>query len=185
MSVLSRVLRTAAMAALVSFSVAVVASDAAYADENETVGKAATPFDLRDINGQKVQLESLRGKVILLSFWATWCAPCKEEMPHLNKLYLKHKDNGFVVLSISSDDARTGSRVKPYIKSKGFSFPVLLDPSSKATTAYNPNKTLPWTVVIDRDFKIAKVHSGFNPGDEKEIEELVEKLVHAGASHSE
>jgi peroxiredoxin len=142
----------------------------------------ASDFTLRDINNQEVQLSDLKGKVVVLSFWATWCAPCKEEMPHLQRMYDKYKDKGFVVLSISSDDARTASRVKPFIRSKGFTFPVLLDKQSKVTTTYNPGKTLPWTVVIDRNFDVAKVHSGYNPGDEEELDEEVVALLEAKAS---
>jgi len=138
---------------------------------------AASDFTLRDINGKAVNLAEHRGKVVILSFWATWCGPCKEEMPHLQAMYNDLREQGLVVLSISSDDARTMSRVKPYIRSKGFTFPVLLDRDSSVTGIYNPAKTLPWTVVIDREFQVAQVHSGYNPGDEEHLRELVVKLL--------
>ncbi len=140
-------------------------------------GNAASDFTLRDVDNKEVHLADLNGKVVVLSFWATWCGPCKEEMPHLQRMYDKYKDQGFVLLSISSDDARTASKVKPYIRAKGFNFPVLLDKDSKVTGVYNPAKTLPWTVVIDRNFEVVKVHSGYNPGDEEELEEFVSSLL--------
>ncbi len=138
---------------------------------------AASDFTLRDINGQSWSLSALRGKVVVMSFWATWCGPCKEEMPHLQAMYTELKDRGVVILSISSDDARTSSRVKPYILSKGFNFPVLLDIDSGVTGVYNPNKTLPWTVVVDKNLQIAETHAGYNPGDEVHLRETVLKLL--------
>jgi len=141
----------------------------------------ASEFTLRDINGRQVTLSDYQGQVILLSFWATWCGPCKEEMPHLQDLYTEHRDEGFVVLSISSDDARTASRVKPFIKKNRYDFPVLLDKESTVTGTYNPSKTLPFTVIIDRDFDVAEVHSGYNPGDEVKVRARVEELLRASA----
>ncbi len=148
------------------------AGDAAAAD-------VASDFTLRDMNGQKVNLSDFKGQVILMSFWATWCGPCKVEMTHLNKLYEARKGDGFVVVSISSDDARSASQVKPYIRKMRYQFPVLLDRQSVVTSTYNPTKTLPYTVIIDRQFNIAKVHAGYNPGDEVEINHFVEGLLAA------
>ena len=76
----------------------------------------APNFTLRDINGANVTLSSLKGEVVMISFWATWCAPCKQEMPHLDAI---RQDFGVKVLSISTDDARASSKVKAYIKSQG------------------------------------------------------------------
>lgn len=140
-------------------------------------GEASLPFALRDVNGQEVSLEQYKGQVVVLSFWATWCGPCKQEMPHLNKMYTELKDKGFVVLSISSDDARTASQVKPFIARMGYAFPVLLDKESKVTGTYNPTKTLPYTVVIGRDGQIASRHSGYNPGNEVDLRKEVEGLL--------
>jgi peroxiredoxin len=137
----------------------------------------ATSFSLRDINNKTVSLADYDGQVVLISFWATWCGPCKVEMPHLNKLYNEKKDEGFVVLSISSDDARSASKVKPYIRKMGYTFPVLLDKDSAVTGIYNPLKILPYTVILDRSHNIAKVHSGFNPGEEVEIAHEVTALL--------
>jgi peroxiredoxin len=145
----------------------------------------ATDFTLRDINGQSFTLSSLEGKVVLLSFWATWCGPCKEEMPHLQKMYTEKKDDGFVVLSISTDDARSASRVKPYVKKMGYDFQVLLDKESKVIGTYNPAKTLPYTVVIDRSGDIAHVASGYNPGDEEKLAHLVDDLLKGEEAASE
>lgn len=143
-------------------------------------GDSATDFTLRDINGQSVTLSELKGKVVVMSFWATWCGPCKEEMPHLQKMYAAKKDSGFEVLSISTDDARSASQVKPYIKKNGYEFTVLLDKDSSVIGTYNPAKTLPYTVVVDRKGEIAKVAQGYNPGDEVELEELVDSLLEGG-----
>lgn len=137
----------------------------------------ATNFTLRDINGQSVTLSGLEGKVVVLSFWATWCGPCKEEMPHLQKMYEEKKDAGLVVLSISTDDARSASRVKPYIVKNGYTFPVLLDRDATVIGTYNPAKTLPFTVVIDKAGQVVKVSSGYNPGDEKALADLVATLL--------
>jgi len=137
----------------------------------------ATDFTLRDVDGNTVSLSSLKGKVVVLSFWATWCGPCKEEMPHLQRIYAERKDRGLVVLSISADDARTASRVKPYVVSKGFTFPVLLDKDSSVTGIYNPAKTLPWTVVVDRGFQVVDSHGGYDPGDESKLAALVDGLL--------
>ncbi|MCA9573044.1 MAG: TlpA family protein disulfide reductase, partial [Myxococcales bacterium] len=134
----------------------------------------ASDFSLRDMDGNTFQLGEHKGKVIVLSFWATWCGPCKEEMPHLDKLYGAKKDAGLVVLSISTDDARTASKVKPFIRSKGFTFPVLLDRDSSVTGIYNPGKSLPYTVVIGRDFQVAQAHAGYDPGDEVTLAETVD-----------
>jgi peroxiredoxin len=139
----------------------------------------ATDFTLRDVNGQDVHLSQYQGKVVVLSFWATWCGPCKEEMPHLQKLYADHGNDGLVVLSISTDDARSASKVKPYIMSMGYTFPVLLDKEASVIGTYNPSKTLPFTVVIDRSGNVVHVASGYNPGDEVGLTKEIEPLLAA------
>ncbi len=136
----------------------------------------ASGFTLKDINGQTVSLSDFQDQVVVMSFWATWCGPCKEEMPHLQKMYEAKKEQGFTVLSISTDDARSASRVKPFIKKNQYTFPVLLDKESSVITQYNPGKTLPYTVVIAKG-EVVKSHSGFNPGDEEELEHLVDELL--------
>lgn len=163
-------LRTLAMAGLMGFSSVAMAAE------------PASDFTLRDIDGNSVSLSELKGEVVVMSFWATWCGPCKEEMPHLSKMYGELKDKGFTVLSISIDDARSASRVKPFIKKNGYNFPVLLDRDSTVIGAYNPSKTLPYTVVVDRNGDIAKRHSGFNPGDEEELRHLVDGLLASGGA---
>jgi peroxiredoxin len=140
-------------------------------------GTSATDFTLRDINGQSMSLSQHKGEVIVLSFWATWCGPCKEEMPHLQKMYDELKEQGLLVVSVSTDDARTASRVKQFIRTMRYDFPVLLDRDSTVIASYNPTKTLPYTVVIDRNFEIAKIHTGYNPGDEVELRHLIESLL--------
>ena len=87
------------------------------------------------------------------------------------------KPDGLEVLSITTDDARTKSQVKPYIKKNRYSFTVLYDTDSSVIAQYNPSKTLPFTVVVDRQGNIAKVASGYNPGDEVALEELTTQLL--------
>lgn len=136
----------------------------------------AKDFTLPSIENTKVSLSDHSKGVVVMSFWATWCGPCKEEMPHLQKMYDEKKDKGFTVLSISTDDARSASRVKPFIKKNGYNFPVLLDRESKVISQYNPSKTLPFTVVIAKG-EVVKSISGFNPGDEEELVKLVDDLL--------
>jgi peroxiredoxin len=140
-------------------------------------GDAAPDFSLRDINGKTVSLSEQKGKVVVMSFWATWCGPCKEEMPHLQQLLNEKGEKGVTIFSVSTDDARTASQVKPYIRRMGYDFTVLLDRSSSVLTQYNPSKTLPFTVIIDQNQNIVKRHSGYNPGDEKELFHVVAGLV--------
>ena len=126
-------------------------------------GAAAPAFTLRDINGASVSLSDYKGRVVLLNFWATWCGPCKQEMPHLNKMESDFGEQGFNVISVSIDDARAASKVKPYIKGRGYSFTVLLDKDTSVVSQYNPSKSLPYTVLIDRAGNIHKTIQGYKP----------------------
>jgi len=126
----------------------------------------APGFTLRDLSGQSVSLSDYAGKVVLINFWATWCGPCKLEMPHLDKMDREFEAKGFEVLSISTDDVRGSSKVKPLIKKGGYGFTVLLDKETTVVSQYNPAKTLPYNVLVDREGRISKVYQGYNPGDE-------------------
>ncbi len=170
MSVLTRLMS----AVLMSFALAsTVVPTSAYAADK------AADFTLRDINGKEVHLSDYAGKVVILSFWATWCGPCKEEMPHLQKMYEAKADAGLVVLSVSTDDARSASKVKPYIMSMKYTFPVLLDREATLIGGYNPSKTLPFTVIIDRAGNVSRVASGYNPGDEVTLAKEIDALLAA------
>jgi peroxiredoxin len=141
--------------------------------------KAAPDFSLRDINNATQTLSQYKGKVVLVNFWATWCGPCQVEMPHLEAMWKELGPKGLVVLGISADSARDASKVKPLAMSKGLTYPVLLDPQTTAVSLYNPTKTLPFNVIVDRSGMIAEVHAGYNPGDEVGLKAKIVELLGA------
>ena len=140
-------------------------------------GEAAPSFSLRDISGKQVSLEDHKGKVVLINFWATWCGPCQTEMPHLQKMYVDLEEKGFVVLSISVDDARNASKVKPLIKRNGYTFPVLLDKDSSVVNQYNPESVLPYNVLIDKEGNVVWRKASYAPGEEVELRHKVEEAL--------
>lgn len=144
---------------------------------SHALGEVAPNFTLRDINNQNVNLADFKGKVVLLNFWATWCQPCKMEQSKLEPMYQELKGKGFEILAISADDARSSSKVKPDVMKSGLTFKVLLDPQTSVVSQYNPSKTLPYNVLIDRQGKVRYVHQGYNPGDEVALRAEIEALL--------
>jgi thiol-disulfide isomerase/thioredoxin len=120
--------------------------------------QAPLQFTLRDVNGVDVQLASFKGKVILLNFWATWCGPCKAEIPGLVELQAQYAGD-LVVLGFSVDD--TVEKMKPYAQEYKINYPLLVGLGREdVQDAYGPLWGIPVSVIIDRDGKIAKKHSG-------------------------
>ena len=107
-------------------------------------------FTLTDLQGKTWTLGDLRGKVVLVNFWATWCPPCRSEMPDLEALYNQYKDQGFVVLAISDEDA---AKVKTYIDENHYAYTILLDPGRKVNEQYNI-EGIPKSFVYNRDGKL-------------------------------
>ena len=138
---------------------------------------SAPDFQLRSIDNQAVRLSDHRGKVVLLDFWATWCGPCKVAMPHIQTLHEELTGQGLVVLSVNVDEARTTARVRSYIRSKRYTFTVVLDRETEVITLYNPQQILPYVVLIDREGQIAWRHVGYVAGDEKELAERIRNLL--------
>jgi peroxiredoxin len=126
------------------------------------IGDTMPDFTLPDSNGKTVQLsEVLREKkLVMINFWATWCGPCRVEMPSFEQLYNEQKNNGFTILAIAEDKER--EKVDQYLKEKPVSFPVLLD-QDKALATQLKIGTLPTTVLLDENGKIKEVHEGVQP----------------------
>jgi peroxiredoxin len=107
-------------------------------------------FTLTDLAGKKWNLKSLRGKVVLVNFWATWCPPCRKEMPDLQALYNRFKDQGFVILAISDEKAST---VKPYLAEHNINYPVMIDPGDKVNKLFQV-VGIPKSFVYNREGKM-------------------------------
>jgi len=139
-------------------------------------GGKATNFTIRDLKGKFIRLTDYKDKVVLMSFWATWCKPCIKELKHLRKIYAKYKDKGFVVLAISIDGPETQAKVKPYAKRYKFNFPVAIDKEKRVVKLYNPKNAAPFTVFFKKG-KLIKTREGFEVSDlpaiEKEIADLL------------
>ena len=132
---------------------------------------------LKDLNGKKVSVHDyLDGGPLLISFWFLACEPCKKEMKFLDEYHQKYSDSGFKVLSINTDNSRTINRVKPFVKSKKYTFPILNDPKSLFFRKLG-GKVCPYTVLVDHEGNIIKKHSGYNPGDEVKLEKEIKDMI--------
>jgi peroxiredoxin len=138
----------------------------------------APDFKLKDLDGRWFRLDDHVGdKVIYVSFWATWCVPCRREMPHLEALWQELGDDGLLVVGVNTDPASARSKIKPYVRRHRLTYPTVLDPDNNVLDAYNPTRELPYAVLIDRDGNIFKTFSGYRTGDEKMVEEYVRQLL--------
>ena len=132
---------------------------------------------LKDMDKKKVIMTSLPDNgPIVINFWNLACEPCKKEMKFLNQFHNKYKKNKFQVYSINMDTPRSMSKVKSYIKSAGFDFTVLSDPRSESFRKLG-GKAMPLLLLVNKNGTIFKRHTGYNPGDEVELEKEIKELI--------
>lgn len=132
-----------------------------------TAGEIAAPrqdflapdFTLQTIEGHSIRLSELRGQAILINLWATWCPPCRAEMPAIQKMYEEYKDMGFVVLAINVSNQDNPTAIQPFIQEFHLSFPILLDPSGEASRLYEL-RSLPSSFFIDKQGMIKEIVIG-------------------------
>jgi len=134
----------------------------------------APDFTLENLDGTNLRLTELRGQVVLVNFWASWCGPCRQEMPVLDRLHQRYNDAGFTVLGINVEGEAASARA--IVAKSGVTFPILVDAEQKISKLYDL-KAMPSTVILDRDGKIRFVHRGFKPGDEEKYVEIVKLLI--------
>ncbi len=143
---------------------------------NQLSGTAPN-FELEDIESDIYTLDDFLGKgPILVCFWATWCKPCIEELKAYNKIYQEYKKRGFTIIAISTDSERSIAKVKPFISSMNYKFPVLLDPNSEIARRYYA-RVMPYSVIIDQEGNILYSHVGYSRGDELKVKEIVKQQL--------
>lgn len=138
-------------------------------------GFLAPDFELKTIEGETVKLSDLRGQAVLVNLWATWCPPCRAEMPAIEKIYTEYKDEGFVVLAVNMTYQDTFSNIAPFIDEYGLTFPILLDETGSAGAAYQL-RSLPSSFFIGRDGIISEVVIG-GPMAEALLRTRVEEIL--------
>ena len=139
-----------------------------------SVGDDPPPIDMPDQHGEKVDLEELRGKVVLVDFWASWCGPCKQEMPVLEALHKKYADQGLVVVGVNIDTS--AKKMRSFLRGAPVSFRIVHDPKITIAQRYEP-PTMPSSYFIGRDGKLRYVHQGFRKEDAEGIEAKVKSLL--------
>lgn len=135
---------------------------------------AAPDFTLKSATGENVRLAEQRGQVVMLNFWASWCGPCREEMPLLDGIAKKYGKMGFVLYGINVEEDNTPA--KKMLKDLGVSFTILFDPESKLSSLYTVD-AMPTSVMIDKKGNIRYVDRGYKAGDENKYREQILELI--------
>jgi thiol-disulfide isomerase/thioredoxin len=134
----------------------------------------APKFQLTSMAGRPVSLESLKGQVVMINFWASWCGPCREEMPVLEKLYTKYKPMGFTMIGVNVEpDSKLAAE---WLKATPVTFPILFDTKSEVSKLYQVS-SMPSTVIVDRKGNLRWMHRGYKAGAENEYLDQIRALV--------
>lgn len=140
----------------------------------ETLSGPAPDFTLASNQGKNIRLAELRGQVVMINFWASWCGPCRQEMPHLEELYKRYGRAGFTILGVNVEpDPADSAKI---LKDIPVSFPVLYDTQSKVSKLYKV-EAMPSTILIDRNGNMRHLHLGYKPGYENDYREQIKELI--------
>ena len=131
-------------------------------------------FTLKTSNGSNLRLGEQRGNVVMINFWASWCGPCRQEMPLLDQMYQQFKPLGFTILGVNVEENTKAA--KKLLKSVPVTFPILFDNQNTVSKLYKV-KAMPTTILIDRDGNMRHLHKGYKPGYEVKYQEQVRKLL--------
>ena len=156
---------------IAAFAAAVLLSVPALAG---TPGAAAPQFSLAGRGGQNVSLAQYKGQVVMINFWASWCGPCRQEMPLLESIYKKYNKLGFTMLGVNVEPDSNAANA--WLKETPVSFPILYDTESKVSKLYDV-AGMPTSVIIDRAGKVRLIHRSYRPGDENEYLDSIRALV--------
>ncbi|MEE4245994.1 MAG: TlpA disulfide reductase family protein [Kangiellaceae bacterium] len=138
------------------------------------VKEPAPDFTLKSMSGENVKLSELRGNVVMVNFWASWCGPCRQEMPLLDNFYKKYNKLGFVLLGVNVEE--DSSKAQGYLREVPVTFPILFDNTNSVSKMYDVD-AMPSTVLIDREGNLRFLHRGYKPGDENQYKKLMKKLM--------
>lgn len=136
--------------------------------------QVAPDFTLHSLSGENLRLQEFRGKVVLINFWASWCGPCRQEMPILDRIHKRYEPAGFTVLGVNVESEQ--DKARKIADRLGVSFPLLFDTGQQVSEDYDL-KSMPYTVLVDRDGKIRYIHHGYKPGDENKYINRLKALL--------
>lgn len=142
-------------------------------------------FTLESSAGNNIRLEELRGQVVMLNFWATWCGPCRQEMPALEDLYQRYNKAGFTILGINVENSTVAakrSEIEKFVNEKQLTFPILYDNQKQVTGVLEKqflkkNMGMPTTVFLDRSGNARFLHEAYKPGDEAKYKKMIKTLL--------
>lgn len=138
------------------------------------VGDLAPNFTLKSATGANLRLSEFRGEVVMINFWATWCGPCRQEMPVLEKLYSRYHDVGFELLGVSIDE--NSAKAKNMAKRLKVNYPILFDLEKDVSELYDVD-AMPTTVMVDRDGRVRHIYRGYLPGHEDKYRANIRDLL--------
>jgi len=158
----------------VALLVVALAATPALATQGALDGQQAPDFALQNLDGENMRLSEYRGEVVMINFWATWCGPCRQEMPLLDELYDRYERVGFQLLGVNIDD--DPRRAMEMADELGISFPVLFDDRKEVSELYRV-EAMPVTVILDREGVVRYTHYGYKPGYEEYYLDQVRTLL--------
>lgn len=140
----------------------------------DMIGTPAPDFTLGSLEGSNLRLSEYQGRVVMINFWATWCGPCRQEMPLLDELYTQYQPLGFTILGVNVEE--DPSKAKQLLKESPVNFPILYDDKSEVSKLYKV-VAMPSTVLVDRDGNVRYLHQGYKPGYEESYQHQVRALI--------